>query len=177
MDSTYGASLWIVLMVYAIIRTVLAWKLREWLDHNPGTDEELEMYSKERSNNLTLAGFALAAIALFLTIDFSSLGITLNNIKETVLYLSISLVLFVLGAYLYNFSTKRAFTYVAGTLEWLGLLSVGISLLIFFGSLFKDDLRFFIVYIIFFGAIWILAFIEVGFYNKFLKSLKKPGTL
>jgi hypothetical protein len=90
------------------------------------------MLAAERANNFTLAGFSLAALTFFLTLGGTK-GLV---ITDTTFYLSVSLVCFVVAAYLFPINVNRAFPYAADTFEVLGLLSVAIAMLSFFTSNF-----------------------------------------
>jgi hypothetical protein len=159
----------IILVFFASIRIIVGIKGRKWLVESP-KELEIEGYSKERTNNLTLSGFALAAIALFLTIGFSEMGIDEISVSDTVFFLSISLVVFIISAYFYNFSMNRVYPFIAVSLEWIGLLSIGIGLFLFFADVFSSDLRFIFLYAIFFGLVFYIGHKDVQLYVKFFKK-------
>jgi hypothetical protein len=158
-----------VLVVYGLIKIIGAFtpNLRVWLKAAP-QGGEINAYFRERSNSLTLAGFSLAALTLFLTIATANQSLHYKTIG-TVLYLSISLVCFIVSAYIINFSVNRISSYGATTLEMIGLISVGIALLLFFVENVIDNSNMQniqAVYWVLFAAAIVIAFLEVLYQHK-----------
>jgi len=167
---------WVILVFLGIIRLASGIYGRTWLKTSPQEGEEVKSYATERTNNLTMAGFSLAAVALFLTIGFSGNETNLISVTDTVFYLSISLISFITAAYLYGFAIIRWNGFLAGTIEWIGLLSIGIALLIFFRNAFSDDLRFLFLYGVFFLTVYILASKEISLWKNFFKAEREFKT-
>jgi hypothetical protein len=159
-----------VLVGYSLIKIIGAFihpKLRKWLKDSP-QGGEINSFYRERSNSLTLAGFSLAALTLFLTIGTADQS-THYNIIGTILYLSISIVCFIISAYITNFSVTRISSYSATTMEMIGLISVGIALLLFFIENVIDNSNMQniqAVYWVLFAAAIVIALLEVFFQHK-----------
>jgi hypothetical protein len=167
----YTEYLGLILIAYIIPRTIIAFSFDKGRVFFKGTPqkEERERYQRERPNNLTLAGFSLAALALFLALGTNPQDPSKNvDVKDTTYYLSISLVCFIIAAYLYPFSLTRYYSYAADSLEQIGLLSVGIALLLFFVNNFQGILEIHIVYWILFVVIILVTVKEILlYYNNF----------
>ena len=156
----YGDYLGIVLLVYILPRTIVVVcfrKARAELRKGP-TEKEVERFRRERQNNLTLSGFSLSALALFLALGTNPLNPSRPiDINDTTYYLSISLVCFVTAAYLYPFHLSRYYSYAADSLEQIGLLCVGAAMLLFFINNIEGIQRIHIVYWVFFVVIILIA--------------------
>lgn len=176
--SAFGSYLVLVLISFAIVRCAVAVGTksgRKWFQGIP-VEKERERYRQERPNNLTLAGFALAALTLFLTIGTNPLEPTRQlDVLETTFFLSISLVSFIIAAHLFPIAISRYFSYVADSLEQLGMLAIGIGLLTFFVNNFNEALDIQQVYWIFFGVITALGGLEIYFYTRLFNSLKQAS--
>ncbi len=167
--------LWLVPMVFAIMRIFVGIFGYSFFNSVPET-KEIEHYEKERSNNLTLAGFSLAAITLFLTLGASTVEQPLPAVSDTTFYLSIALVSFISASYLYTLQTSRWYSYFGDSLELIGLLSVGISLLLFFDFIFTNNNKIEIVYYLFFLFVIGFAAKELVLWVKHFKNLKSTKT-
>ncbi len=173
--SLYGDYLFFVLIVFGIARAIVAtvpMSGRKWFTGTP-IDAELERFRRERPNNLTLAGFSLAALTLFLTVGTTPLDPSRSlNVRDTTFYISISLVCFIIAAYLFPIATNRYFSYIADSLELLGLLSIGIGMLLFFLNNFAEISNVQVVYWILFIAVIVIGSLEIYFYSEMFKKIK-----
>ena len=122
-----------ILIIYASTRiiTIIIASIRadakDYFKTGLGRDE-IEHQKGERSNNLSLAGFSSATLALFLTLG----GVNRSDINDTTFYLSISLSCFVIAAYLSLVWSHRYWSFITESIEILGVLSVILAILLFF---------------------------------------------
>jgi hypothetical protein len=155
-----------ILIIYSLVKILGAFtpNLSRWLRVAP-QGGEVSGFFRERTNSLTLAGFSMTALTLFLTIATAQSTIH-YKIIDTVFYLSISLVCFIISSYVVSFGVNRIYSYACTTIEVIGLLSVGIALLLFFIENVIDNSNMQniqTVYWILFGAIIVIAFLEVRY--------------
>jgi len=143
-------SIYIVLIsIYIAFRAYVAWygvyRVDKDLRNSPSKGER-ERYNRERSNNLTLAGFSLSALTFILTLAPNRSDDTNTNeetlislsLQETLVFLSISLVCFIVASYLLQQKTRKIYPYTADSLEFLGLISIGAAMLSFFFNNFVE---------------------------------------
>ena len=143
-------SIYIVLIsIYIAFRAFVAWygvyRVDKDLRNSPSKGER-ERYNRERSSNLTLAGFSLSALTFILTLAPNRSDDTNTNeetlislpLQETMIFLSISLVCFIVASYLLQLKTRKIYAYTADSLEFLGLISIGAAMLSFFFSNFAQ---------------------------------------
>jgi hypothetical protein len=150
----------LILIAYIIPRAVIAFSFQKGRAYfkDPPIDKEKERLQRERPNNLALAGFSLTALALFLALGTNPQDPSKNvDVKDTTYYLSISLVCFIVAAYLYPFQIRRYYYYTADSLEQIGLLSVGIAMLVFFVNNYQGMLEMHAVYWVLFVAIILIT--------------------
>lgn len=162
----------LVLIAYIIPRIILAFYFQKGRTYfkAPPEEEEKGRLQRERPNNLALAGFSIAALALLLALGTNPQDPTRNvDVIDTTYYLSISLVCFIIAAYLYPFYLRRYYSYAADSLEQIGLLSVGIAMLLFFVNNFQGIIEIHAVYWVLFVAIILITVKEIDLYYKNFK--------
>lgn len=171
--SVYAEYMTYTILAFAIARATVAFGFKSGREYFRGTTpkSELDGFVAERTNNLVLAGLSLVALTLFLTIgSIKEDSAESLSVRETTFFLSISLVCFIVAASIFPIATERYFSYIANSLEWLGLLTIGIGMLLFFINNFSDVIDLQIVYWFFFAIILGLAALEISFYRGFLRQ-------
>ena len=122
--------LWLIMVGAFIARMIVPFGSKFRRDYMtcviPVSEKEKQQYDSFRSHSITLASFTMTVIAIIIAFpkqeQFSA------NLMSLV-YLSVALVSFFIASYLYVFRTNRWFPYIGESLEYMGIIAVGIGLL------------------------------------------------
>jgi hypothetical protein len=157
-------ALLIILLIYFSTFYGLALKKgRKYLESYPHGKDNKGYLFQFQDFSLTLAGLAVTAIALIVSIKFEGGFSSLASFTETILFFSISFVTLALSWNLIRFP-KGIYHFVSGVLSDIGVLSIGCGLLVFFYSLSTlSFLPTFIIPITF--GLFILVFIIFAGWN------------
>jgi low temperature requirement protein LtrA len=168
-----------VLIAIMIARAIVAVYGRVVLNNSPRKGE-IEHNERERQTNLTLAGFALAALIFILTAGgkMSNSDQADAGIQEASIFLSISLGCFIVGAYLLPINTERYYSYAADSLELLGLLSIGVAMLSLFVNNLVDvtSITVTMIYLVFLVALTTLAIYHTLLVFRYFRASKRMNS-
>lgn len=87
------------------------------------------LYQNARNQNITLAAFSTAVLALLFSVDLPNTdAITRNeNFDFGIIYISLATFFFIIASFTYILLRSRRFPYVGQTLEYTGLIALGIG--------------------------------------------------
>lgn len=178
-------SIWILLIVIFAGRMmvpVFSPKRKRYMsmkDETVGTEDpgkqmipigkyEGNLYDSYRTHSITLASFTMTIIAII--VAFPNANQLIQNIMS-LSYLSLAMVSFFISAYLFPLRQGRWFVYTGESLEYLGVVAVGIGLLSLLLNLTKGNDWLGLVYGLFVIAISVIAVIQIRasiryFYGK-----------
>jgi len=162
---------WIILIGFISFRTLLPIRCKYDFKKIAIRDTERSEWKSLRDQNMVLASFTIVAIAIILSLPsgFS------EDKKPSVWYLSLALFSFIIGSYVFRFTTDRRIPYVGETLEFEGLLALGIGLLYLASSIFKD-IMFDLIYSVFFIGVFVVALIDLYLnYSWFYPKVESNG--
>jgi len=111
---------------------------------------------------ITLAGFSLTALALFLSIQFKELA----EISSTLLFFSTAFTTLILSSIFIRFRIRNFFLYLSDVLLNTGMLSIGCGFLVFFADVFAYDGST-IVFIILVIALFIVSLVNYFFFDTY----------
>lgn len=112
---------------------------------------------------LTLAGFSMTALALFISLQYESI----REIASILLFLSISFSLLTLSVILTRFMMKRIYPYVSDVLADTGLLGFACGFLVFFWKMFQWSEGLAIIYIAFITVFILLSLLNFYKYYRY----------
>jgi hypothetical protein len=128
----------------------------------PVQESEKQEYQNSRNHTITLAAFAIGAIALVSSRD----DLESLNFEYGIAFLSGAMFCFFIGSYLFIFQNKQNWLpYVGETLEFVGVLSLAIGLFYVISELFPASLSLPIIYWMFFSVLVGIASYEL-YLNK-----------
>jgi hypothetical protein len=119
---------------------------------------EKKHYDNFRSHSITLASFTMAIIALI--VAFPNPTQLSTNVKS-LFYLSIAMTSFFISSYLFTFRQNRWFPFTGESLEYMGLVAVGIGLLGLIQNLTKGNPLLSMVYALFVIAVILIAALQI----------------
>jgi hypothetical protein len=125
------ALLVLLLLYFAIFVGVGLGKGWKYLGSDVQGKDDKDYLPKFQEFSLSLAGLAVTAIALFVSIKFGGTFSSLENFTAIILFFSISFVTLSLSWNLSRFS-KGTYHFLSGVLSDMGVLSIGCGFLIFF---------------------------------------------
>jgi hypothetical protein len=167
----YGSdTAWIFLLLFFISRTVIPLFTKSGIKHmmeSPSTEKEKEEYKDARTHSITLASFVIVAISVILAWPANTLTTPQQGVAiDSVFYLSIGMISFFIGSYLFTIRVTRWFVFAAESLEYTGIIATGLGFLELF-HLKVDDYRVNALYSLFVFAIGLLAYLDVHFNRRF----------
>jgi len=142
---------------------------RKYLTSPPKIGEEyITSVLHSEDVTLTLAGLAMTALSLFISVRYENLG----EITSILLFFSISFSTLILSSCLTHFRTKRLFLYVSDVLSNTGLMAFGCGFLIFFVRIFQWSEGLTLIFTIFVASFLILSLSHLYKYHKYWKILE-----
>jgi hypothetical protein len=126
---------------------------------------EKKHYDNFRSHSITLASFTMTIIALI--VAFPNPGELSANIKS-LFYLSIAMTSFFISSYLFMFRRYRWFPFIGESLEYMGLVAMGIGLLSLIQNLTKGNPLLSMVYAFFVIAVILIAALQIHIIIRYL---------
>jgi hypothetical protein len=142
---------------------------RKYLTSPPKIGEEYTtsvLHSEDVT--LTLAGLAMTALSLFISVRYENL----EEITSVLLFFSISFCTLVLSSCLTHFRTKRLFLYMSDVLSNTGLMASGCGFLSFFVRVFQGSEGLSLIFAIFVASFLVLSLSHVYKYHKYWKILE-----
>ena len=156
----------ILILVYTVLAIVLG-LIRGWkyLKSYPDEQRGKEYHRHNERIVLTLAGFSLTALSLFISIQFRELA----QISSTLLFFSIAFSALILSSIFIRFRIRQFFLYLSDVLLNVGLLSIGCGFLVFFVDRFSwyDSLA--IVFSILVAVLFLTSLVNYFFFDKYAK--------
>lgn len=156
----------ILILVYMVLAIVLG-LIRGWKYLKSYPDEKLgkEYHRHNERIVLTLAGFSLTALSLFISIQFRELA----QISSTLLFFSIAFSALISSSIFIRFRIRKFFLYLSDVLLNVGLLAIGCGFLVFFGDRFSyyDSLT--IVFVILVVVLFLVSLVNYFFFDKYVK--------
>jgi hypothetical protein len=119
---------------------------------------ENTLYDDYRSHSITLASFTMAIIAI--VVAFPTVDLVNQNIVS-LYYLSLAMVSFFISAYLFPLRRNRWLVYAGESLEYMGVVAVGIGLLSLILNRTNYDEWLALIYGLFLLAITAVAAIQI----------------
>jgi hypothetical protein len=113
---------------------------------------------------LTLAGFSLTALALFLSIQFKELA----QISSTLLFFSIAFTTLILSSIFLRFRIRNFFLYLSDVLLNVGLLSISCGFLVFFANVFFHDASE-LVFGILVAVLFVVSLVNYFFFDRYVE--------
>lgn len=167
----YPVIFWIILLGHPIIRTLLPLRTKYDFTKIPIQNTERSEWKGLRDHNMVLASFTIVAIAIIFALPSD----TIQDKKPALFYFSIAIFNFIIGSYLFRFTMDRRIPYTAETLEYVGIIALGIGLLYLVSSL-VNDILFDVIYLIFFLGIVIITIIDLTLnYSWFYPKTEPNG--
>jgi len=95
----------------------------------PVNDYAESLYQNARNQNITLAAFSTAVLALLFSVDLPNTdpNTTNQNFDFGIIYISLATFFFIIASFTYILLRSRRFPYVGQTLEYTGLIALGIG--------------------------------------------------
>jgi hypothetical protein len=190
--------LWILVLGVFIVRMVIPFRseiktqymsIQDKDDSNkkiPLGKAEKKHYDDFRTHSITLASFTMTVIAVIVALP-GILGVTPadqqarhnvvdqsiidHNIKS-LFYLSLAMISFFISSYLFLLRENRWFVYTGESLEYMGIVAVGIGLLSLMLNV-TNSWFLGIVYLVFVIGITIIALIQIRISVRFFHPKKK----
>jgi hypothetical protein len=99
------------------------------------------VYQNARNHNITLAAFSIAVLALILSSGIGdSTTIRNENFEFGIAYISVATFFFFIASYTFVFLKSRRFPYVGQTLEYAGIIALGIGFLLIIRIIFPESI-------------------------------------
>ena len=132
-------------------------------DLTPETNEE---YTNSRNHNITLASFTMAVIGLVA----SRQDLVGSNLQYGLSYLSVAMFCFFIGLYMYIFRQKKnKYPYVGETLEFVGIIALGIGFFYLITQIVPGSISLEILYLGFLAVLVLVAVIELRINRQFFR--------
>lgn len=162
-----------MIVAYAVLAMLIGWiRGRQYLRMHPDEEAGKEYHRHNEQIVLTLAGFSLTALSLFLSIQFNELA----QISSTVLFFSIAFSALILSSIFIRFRLRQFFLYLSDVLLNVGLLAIASGFMVFFVEKFSwlegSTIVFIILVVILFFASLANYFFFDG-YVKYWRESKK----
>jgi hypothetical protein len=98
--------------------------------NRPVDDYAENLYRNARNQNITLAAFSTAVLALLFSVNLPnspSPNTTNESFEYGIIYISLATFFFIIASFTYILLRSRRFPYVGQTLEYTGLVALGIG--------------------------------------------------
>lgn len=156
----------ILILVYAVLAIVLG-LIRGWkyLESYPDEERGKEYHRHNERIVLTLAGFSLTALSLFISVQFRELA----EISSTLLFFSMAFSALILSSIFIRFRLRKFFLYLSDVLLNVGLLAIGCGFLVFFEDRFSWHNSLTIVFGFLVTALFLISLINYFFFDKYVK--------
>ena len=144
-------------------------KGKNYLISSPKVEEQFVtsiLHSEEVT--LTLAGLAMTALALFVSVRYENLA----EITSILLYFSISFSSLILSSCLTHFRTRRLFLYISDVLSNVGLMAFGCGFLVFFVRTLEWNGGVTLTFTIFLAGFLTISFLHLYKYYKYWRVLE-----
>lgn len=153
----------LVYMVLAIVvGLVKGWKYLKTAP-NEKTGKEYHMHNERIV--LTLAGFSLTAISLFVNIQIKELA----QISSTLLFFSIAFSALILSSIFIRFRLAQFFIYLSDVLLNVGLLAIGCGFMVFFVDRFSWFDGSTMVFITLVFVLFFVSLVNYFFFDRYVK--------
>ena len=164
---TLEGSLTALLLVYVLSAISLGLvKGRKYLGEHPKEEKERDYFFHTEEITLALAGFALTALVLFISLRFENLA----EFVAAILFFSIAFSTLTLSYIFMRIRTTRLFPYISNVMMDTGLLAIGCGFFIFFWQKLQWDMGIAIVYIVFISVFLALSLVDFYFYLEYWKE-------
>jgi len=141
---------------------------RKYLTSPPKTGENyLTIVFHSEETTLTLAGLAMTALALFVSIQYQQL----RTITSMLLFFSMSFSSLTLSSILTHFQTRRLYSYMADVFSNAGLLALGCGFLSFFIEKLGWWNSISLVFLFFVIGFLVLSFLHLYKYHRYWKII------
>lgn len=137
---------------------------RKYLAEHPKEEKERDYFFHDEEMTLILAGFALTALVLFI-----SLSQNLSEFASVILFFSIAFLMLTLSYLFMQIRTTRLLPYLSNVMMDTGLLAVGCGFLVFFWQKFQWSFGISIVYILFIILFIVLSVVNFYYYIEYWK--------
>jgi len=156
----------ILIVAYMVLAIVLG-LVRGWnyLKGSPVEKTGKEYHWHNERIVLTLAGFSLTALSLFLSIQFKELA----QISSTLIFFSIAFSTLILSSLFLRLRVRRFSTYLADVFLNTGLLSIGCGLLVFFAKFVSPYDGSTIVFTLLVVALVFVSLVNYFFFDRYMK--------
>jgi hypothetical protein len=120
-----------VLLVYIGFRIMTPLRTNVHFFDKPVDDYAEGLYQNARNQNITLAAFSTAVLALLFSVDLPNTDADPSTRNENfdfgIIYISLATFFFIIASFTYILLRSRRFPYVGQTLEYTGLIALGIG--------------------------------------------------
>lgn len=160
----------VLISVYMMLAILLG-LIRGWEYHRSVPEEEKgkDYYMQSERAILTLAGFSLTSLSLFVSIQFKELA----QLSSTILFFSIALSVLILSYIALQMRFRRFFPYLSNVLVNTGLLSIASGFLVFFENFLSWSNGSTIVFSVLVVLVFIGTLVDEFFYYQHFKSWGK----
>lgn len=138
------------------------------MDKSPLEEAEKEEYTNSKNHNIVLASFTIAAISVILAFQAGELTQNLQwAALDSLFYLSIAMMCFFIASYLFSIRITRWYVYTAESLEYTGIIAVGIGFFRLIQVKVVNDDRITALYVLFIVGILFLVWLDLRFNKRF----------
>jgi hypothetical protein len=138
----------------------------DYLNRSPSETESKE-YDFLRLQLLTLAFFAITVITLAVTVFVTTQTISIG-FEYALGYLSVAMFCFFISSYMYSFRITNRLPYIGETLEFVGIVSLGIGFFYLVVQVVPTSIWLGVLYMIFLSAL-----VGVAGYELYLNNRKR----
>lgn len=162
---TLEESLIALLLIYMFSSIIIALvRGRKYLAEHPKEEKERDYFFHSEEMTLILAGFALTALVLFI-----SLSQNLVEFASVILFFSTAFLMLTLSYIFMQLRTTRLLPYLSNVMMDTGLLSIGCGFLVFFWQKFQWSFGISIVYVLFIILFVVLSMVNFYYYYEYWK--------